>query len=143
MQKFGGQLLIIDFDILWNAKKEEPTGTGVCDLPNDACKISEAVMNNVYLGAELDSPDWTPNYVKVHVLNVEVIQILKAYKYRVWRQDIPEMDKDSLNRKELCENISFDRASTYSGVLQTANSNYEIGKVQEWLRLYVTLKLFC
>ncbi|KAK1373991.1 hypothetical protein POM88_030184 [Heracleum sosnowskyi] len=50
------------------------------------CKSSEVVKNIFYLGAELDSPDSTLNYVIVHAQSVEVIQILKAYKYRVSRQ---------------------------------------------------------
>lgn len=39
----------------------------------DLCKSFEVVKYSFYLGAEFDRHDWTHDYVKVHVLNVEVI----------------------------------------------------------------------
>ncbi|KAK1401204.1 hypothetical protein POM88_000809 [Heracleum sosnowskyi] len=92
----GGQLLVVDtsyFDILWNLRKAELMVIEVYNLPNVMCKSSEVVKNIFYLGAELDSHDWTLNYVIVHAQSVEVIQILNAYKYRVSRQGSAKMDK--------------------------------------------------
>lgn len=98
----------------------------------------EVVSNSFYLSAELDSPDWTLGYVIVHVQSVEVVQILKA-KYRLSRQGSAEMDKDFLNRKELCKSISFDRVIAYHDVFQITISSEEANKVQELILLDVTI----
>lgn len=86
--------------------------------------------------AELDSPDWTLEDDKALFLNVEVIQMLRTYKYSVSRQS-SGMDKNFRDSKELCKSIIFDWAIAYNDIFQVASSSCKASKVQELLLLYV------